>query len=398
MLKLAVEAQLPLIAVSTRDVLNSHDVITHLIGQAPLPYDPAKTELAAGKVYRFRMSEKTKLPLFSLYGALAEMGSTLILINAPEVREPMFDAGELPVPRKLVHRFLREVVDDDNKATELMTSLGGCTLKEIAELARLTMARDNALTPKGLALTRKTRFQGSNGLSQISGTEGFYQPLTALQNWLEKEKEFFLKGKDPRLIPRGLLLDGPPGTGKTSAAKWLANQLGVPAYRVDIGGTKNKYVGQSEQNLLTNLARLDNEEPCVALLDEVEKIFGVGGHDSSGTTSTMMSQLLWWLAERRSRVLVIMTTNNASALPKELYREGRIDRTFKLDGIEKFGAIDFVKAVAMTFPGMTMTDDQAAEVVGSTQKMPGDEAVDRWSQAALTTATYAKIKTLIPAA
>ena len=112
-------------------------------------------------------------------------------------------------------------------------------------------------------------------------------------------------------MPRGLLIDGPPGVGKTAASKWLAEQFGVPLYRVDIGGTKNKYVGQSESNMLTNLSRLDHEEPCVALLDEVEKVFATSNSDSSGTTSTMLSQLLWWLAERRTRVLVIMTTNKA---------------------------------------------------------------------------------------
>ena len=98
---------------------------------------------------------------------------------------------------------------------------------------------------------------------------------------MHAEKPFFLTGTDPRLIPRGLLFDGLPGTGKTAGAKWVAEQFGVPLYRVDIGGTKNKYVGQSEANMLMNLARIDGEEPAVALIDEVEKVFSTGIHDTA---------------------------------------------------------------------------------------------------------------------
>ena len=137
----------------------------------------------------------------------------------------------------------------------------------------------------------------------------------------------------------------------------------MPLYRVDIGGTKNKYVGQSEGNMLTNLSRLDHEEPCVALLDEVEKVFATSNNDSSGTTSTMLSQLLWWLAERRTRVLVIMTTNKASALPKELYREGRIDKVMVFNGLNHDEAVPFVKSVFGTFKGLKFDLEEAAKTI-----------------------------------
>src|SRR5581483_7259547 len=126
----------------------------------------------------------------------------------------------------------------------------------------------------------------------------FYAPDDKLAAWIKKERTFFLHEKDDRLVPRGLLFDGPPGVGKTSGAKFIAEQWGVPLYRVDIGGTKNKWLGESEANWLANLSRLDNEEPCIALFDEIEKAFSVQhGHGDSGTTTTMLSQLLWWLAE-----------------------------------------------------------------------------------------------------
>ena len=85
------------------------------------------------------------------------------------------------------------------------------------------------------------------------------------------------------------------------------------------------------------------------LIDEIEKVWGAFDHDG-GTSRTMFSQVLWWLAEHRSRVLTIMTTNAAKSLPKELFREGRVDRHFWFGGLELNGAKNFIVALAKTFP------------------------------------------------
>jgi SpoVK/Ycf46/Vps4 family AAA+-type ATPase len=162
---------------------------------------------------------------------------------------------------------------------------------------------------------------------------------------------------------------------------------------VDIGGTKNKYVGQSEQNMLTNLMRLDHEEPAVALLDEVEKVFASSNTDSSGTTSTMLSQLLWWLAERQSRVLVIMTTNNAKALPKELYREGRVDQAMMFNGLTEIEAQEFVSDVLKTFKEQTdLTIMKLKTQIIKECFPPSVGAKPLISQAALTKVVYSFVK------
>ena len=391
MLKLAVKAQLPLITVSTRDTLNLPEVIKEVTGRTPIKHQP-KTALACGKLYFYVVPAGEKLPLHELYETLVKLESTLILVNAAHVVEPMFDAGEVPVPKKLMLQFIAAVVGDVKKATELARALGGCTLKEAAEYARLTMARDKSLTARGISATRKSTFQGSSGLTQVDLQQSFYAPPPDLVEWIKLEKTYFLEGTDLRLIPRGLLFDGPPGTGKTAGAKYLAAQLGVPLYRVDIGGTKNKYVGVSEANMLTNLARLDHEQPCVALLDEVEKVFSTSNHDSSGTTSTMLSQLLWWLAERRSRVLVLMTTNNVKALPKELYREQRIDKTMWFGGLGEPDSLNFIRAVLKTFK-IDSKPKMETTVIGAVKPIAGTNPV-MYSQAALTTATYNFVKSV----
>ncbi len=390
MLKLAVAATLPLIAVTTRDVLNLPDVLKEITGKTPQSWLPNQ-KLDSGALYMLLHPSSAKLPLVDVYKKLVKAEATLVLVNPDKIVEPMFNAGEVPTPRRMILKFMKEVVDDLGKATQLSRGLGGCTLKEAAELARLTMARDNSLTINGLMQTRKSSFQASNGLAQVDTKQDFYDPPEQLAGWIDKEKMFFLEAKDHRLMPRGLLFDGPPGTGKTAGAKYVAAQWGIPLYRVDIGGTKNKYVGESEQNMLTNLSRLDHEEPCVALLDEVEKVFSTATNDSSGTTSTMLSQLLWWLAERRSKVLVVMTTNNAKALPKELYREGRIDETMWFGGVQGKQAIIFVQSVLKSLGVGGWSALNLAEIVKATAGMPGDGGTS-YTQAALTKATYSWVK------
>lgn len=396
MLKLAIEAQLPIIAVHSRDTLNLHEVLKELTNRKPVSWQP-NTPIAKNTLYTFVFyGKKLELPLFQLYEKMVDHESTLVLVNPPSVVEPMFDAGEVPVPKSLMTRFLTEVVADKNKAEELLRGLGGCTIKEAAELCRLTMARDKSLTARGLMETRKSSFQDANGLTHVDTHQNFYLPPSELVEWVEKEAPFFLYSEDRRLIPRGLLFDGPPGVGKTSASKWLSEQLGVPLYRMDIGGTKHKYVGDSERNMLANLSRVDNEAPAVVLIDEVEKVFDTSHSDSSGTTSSMLSQLLWWLAERRSRVLVIMTTNNAKKLPKELYREGRIDRVMWFGGLDESQAPKFVADVLGTFKDIKASSEDVAKVVKEafmSSKIEGTNP-PTVSQAALTEKAYAFVKSV----
>ncbi len=183
-----------------------------------------------------------------------------------------------------------------------------------------------------------------------------------------------------------MLFDGKPGVGKTEGAKYLAGRFNVPLYRVDMGAIKYKYVGTSEENLQQVLSQLDNQEPCVALFDEIEKM--VGGGDDSGVTMSMMSQLLWWLAEHRTKVFVVMTTNNLEKIPKELYREGRIDEVFTFVGIEKPKALSFCDGVFSQFdPKFTPPVDVIKEGIDET--FNGQKEI---SHAKLTQMVYRLVK------
>jgi hypothetical protein len=393
MLKLAIEANLPIVAVTTRDRLNLPDVIKFLTNKNPLTYIPAEKITAANSVYLFYAAGQKGLDLAPIYQRMVAMESTLLIVNPDKYDDIMFRAGEVPVPKAMLKEFLNSIMGDEERASELVTALGGVNLKETAELARLTMARDDSLTPSGLVATRKQFFQSSNGLTQVDPSQNFYLPDDDLADFITKEKHFFFNSPDPRLMPRGLLFDGPPGTGKTEGAKYLAKQWGVPLFRLDIGATKNKFVGESEANMQSNLSRLDHEEPCVVLLDEVEKIFTTSrGENDGNTTTSMLSQLLWWLAERRSRVFVVMTTNASEKLPKELHRQGRIDDHMWFNGLSVGPEAEaFVDSVFKTFKNKC--DYNAAAIVKyAFQNGSIPDGKPRVSQAALTTAVYDWIK------
>jgi len=387
MLKLAIQSRLPLIAATTSDVLNLKNVISELTGFNIIPFK-SSIKIETGHIYYKIIKPSSLYDWEALYNEMAKYGSSLLVINPRKIEEPMYHAGEVPVPRKLLLRFLSKLIGDKQLAETLLPALGGCTLKDAAEFVRLTVERDGAISVGGITKTRRASFQAANGLTYISTEQPFYAADQALQDWIETERDFFFNASDPRLMPRGLLFDGPAGTGKTCGAKYIAEQWGIPLFRVDVGATKNKYVGQSEENMLSNLSRLDCQEPCIALFDEVEKIFTQYTSDSSGTTATMLSQLLWWLAEHKSRVLVVMTTNKAKILPKELYRDGRIDQTMFFGGIEKTQAPDFIRHVLASF-NISSIDEAAIDWMLKNTHELEDE---RYAQSALTNAAVIAIK------
>jgi hypothetical protein len=399
-LKLAVKAGLPLIAVTTRDTLNFPSVLEEVVGKKPKKFSFDKLvkktmTLEMGSLYFYIVKPKQAVAgLDTLYSLLIEHQASLVLVNMQEDDGAVFNAGEMPVPKEMIFNIFEQVVEDKGKAANLMSAVGGCTIKDASDLAALTMARDSGLTTKGLMKTRKQFFQGEKGLTLVDTAQTFYVPNQELTDWIKREKHFFLSSDNERLIPRGVLFDGPPGVGKTAGAKYIAEQFGVPLYRLDLGGVKGKWVGESERQNLIALNRLDREEPCVALLDEIEKIFDAkGSHGDSGTTTTMLSQLLWWLAEHKSRVLVVMTTNNIDAIPPELHREGRIDETMRFEGLDAPGAEEFVARVLYTF-GKEFPDDQVVGIVAEAMEHSGfDTEPKTVSQAALTEYAIKAIKT-----
>lgn len=158
--------------------------------------------------------------------------------------------------------------------------------------------------------------------------------LAALKAWLARRREAFLGdavalGLD---VPKGLMLVGVQGCGKSLAAKAVAGSWGVPLLRLDFGALYNKFLGETERNFREALKVADAMSPCVLWLDEIEKgVAGSGSSSDGGESRRVLGALLTWMAERRSRVFVVATSNDIEALPPELIRKGRLDEIFFVD-------------------------------------------------------------------
>ncbi len=152
--------------------------------------------------------------------------------------------------------------------------------------------------------------------------------LSRLKEWLNHRR----LGSDAQSFdtPKGVMLLGVQGSGKSLAAKAVAGIWQRPLLRLDMAGLYNKYIGETERNLKKALEMAELMAPCVLWIDEIEKGLGSSNSDE-GTSKRILGTLLTWMAERKSEVFMVATANDISALPPELLRKGRLDEIFFVD-------------------------------------------------------------------
>lgn len=160
--------------------------------------------------------------------------------------------------------------------------------------------------------------------------------LEVLKEWLDKRAESFTdKAKEFGIpSPKGILLLGVQGCGKSLVAKAVASQWNLPLLKLDVGRIFGSLVGQSEENIRSAIKVSESVAPCILWADELEKGFaGVsgGGVSDSGTTARVFSTFLTWMQEKTAPVFLMATANDVSALPPEMLRKGRFDEIFFVD-------------------------------------------------------------------
>lgn len=158
--------------------------------------------------------------------------------------------------------------------------------------------------------------------------------LDNLKNWLRKRNNSW-SDKAQRLYnlpaPKGILMTGVPGCGKSLTAKAMASLWNLPLLRLDIGKIFNKWLGNSEENIRKVIQTAEAVSPSILWIDEIEKGFsGINGNDE-GTTKRIFGSFLTWLQEKTKPVFVVATANNISILPPEMLRKGRFDEIFFVD-------------------------------------------------------------------
>jgi SpoVK/Ycf46/Vps4 family AAA+-type ATPase len=230
----------------------------------------------------------------------------------------------------------QKVVVDESVLDVFINNLRGLSFSEIKRLTYNALV-DHAITKEDIPEVAKAKYNllnKDNVLYYEHDTSSFAEVggLNNLKEWLEKRKKVFLSGKEVKIIdiPKGVLLLGVQGCGKSMAAKSVAGTWGISLLRLDFGTLYNKFYGETERKIREALKMADRMAPCVLWIDEIEKGLATESNDS-GTSKRVLGTLLTWMAERKSFVFLVATANDIQNLPPELLRKGRMDEIFFVD-------------------------------------------------------------------
>ena len=178
----------------------------------------------------------------------------------------------------------------------------------------------------------------TDSLSSVGG-------LGNLKKWLKlRGRAFTDEATDFGLpTPKGVLIIGIPGTGKSLVSKCIGMEWSMPVLRLDVGSLFGSLVGQSEGNMRKALKTAESLAPCVLWIDELEKSFGQQGSLDGGTSTRVFGYFLSWMQEKKSQVFVVATANDVTSLPPEMLRKGRFDELFFVDLPTVFERIEILK-------------------------------------------------------
>lgn len=209
-----------------------------------------------------------------------------------------------------------------------------------------------------------------SGLAGVGGLE-------VLKAWLlQRRTAFTAKARDYGLpSPKGVLLVGVPGCGKSLSAKAIAAAWGMPLLRLDMGALKSKWVGESEGNIRKALKVAETVAPCVLWLDEIEKAMGgaTQGAADGGVSADALGAILQWMQDRSGSVFVVATANDVSNLPAALLRKGRFDEIFFVDLPTASERAAILGATLREFGRQERADIDAARIAEVTDGFTGSE-------------------------
>ena len=248
-----------------------------------------------------------------------------------------------------IERIITDYVQDfqipeikDDVFNELVVSFKGLSDFEIRQILNLAYQQSGIIDAKdkNLVLNEKEQIIKKSGILEILPINSKMNDVGGLVNlkkYLHNKSSIFNNLGEARKfgidLPKGILIVGMPGCGKSLTAKATAAQFNVPLLRLDIGKLMGKYVGESEGNLRRAIKTAEAVAPCVLWIDELEKAFaGIGGQSGgSDITTRLFGQFLTWLQEKESSVYVVATSNDISQLPPEFLRKGRFDELFLVE-------------------------------------------------------------------
>ena len=280
---------------------------------------------------------------------------TLVLVSPnfelPDELEPLTTRFSLSLPdAQALAQLVREeafsysrdnggkrVEIDADAARAVVRNLRGLSHDDARRIVRKLIYDDGALNQADVAELARAKFEllNKDGLLHFEYETARFADVAGLANlkrWIAQRRGAFLGLKSAGKLdpPKGVLLLGVQGCGKSLAAKATAGGFGVPLVRLDFGTLYNKYHGETERNLRESLRHAEQLAPCVLWVDEIEKSLASGDNDD-GVSRRVLGYLLTWMSERREAVFLVATANQVQDLPAELLRKGRFDEIFFVD-------------------------------------------------------------------
>ncbi|MEJ6487717.1 AAA family ATPase [Nostoc punctiforme UO1] len=277
-----------------------------------------------------------------------------------------------------------------NEIESLSRAALGLTLEEISDFLRLTVKEN--LTNDGVivdadfipkAVEYKTRLLSQMGIELGKPATIPFGGLDLLCEWLTRRRRLFTQEARSLSLPqpKGVLLAGPPGTGKSHCAKNIASILNLPLLQLDIASLLGSLVGESEGNVKRALKTASAIAPCVLFIDEVEKALS-GQGDTSGVSQRILGTLLTFMSECTAGVFIVATCNDPSALPSEFKRKGRFDESFFVDLPTEPERVQILGIHLQRF-GIHLESEYLEAIAASTAKFSGAELETLASEAAL---------------
>ncbi|MDD6070964.1 MAG: AAA family ATPase [Clostridiales bacterium] len=282
-----------------------------------------------------------------------DYNATIFIVSSklkiPDELEDLITIFDVPLPNvdeisEIMKNFCEdlEIQISNETIDEISLSFKGLNEFQIKQILNLAYQDGGCidLDDKQLILRQKEQLIKKAGLLEMVTINESIDDIGGLENlkeWLyNKEVVFNQLDKAIKFgvdIPKGILIVGMPGCGKSLAAKATAELFKIPLVRLDVGRLLGKYIGESEENMRRALRLSEAISPCVLWVDEIEKAFsGVGGlGGGSDVTTRLFGQFLTWMQEKENTVFIVATANDISHIPPEFLRKGRFDELFYVD-------------------------------------------------------------------
>jgi AAA+ superfamily predicted ATPase len=251
---------------------------------------------------------------------------------------------ELPTAEEIEEELIRlfnslKIETNSSLIENLTRACQGLSLERIRRVLSKIIATYKIIDERSiqLVLNEKRQIISQTGILEYWSTTQNLNNIGGIQNlksWLKKRTSAFSQQaiNYGLPVPRGLLLVGIQGTGKSLTAKIIANDWQLPLLKLDIGKLFGGIVGESESRLRQTIEVAEALSPCILWIDEIDKAFSnMDSRGDSGTSNRVLASFLTWLSEKSAAVFVVATANNVKNLPLEILRKGRFDEIFFLD-------------------------------------------------------------------